>query len=67
MGNVRAVSTKLWGWVDIVHSEDDGGWYAHRWDRRDGEIHDLATRIFPNQTSVLKALKNPKLRWERYE
>ncbi len=64
MGNVIAVKTKLWGWIDLVHSEDDGGWYAHRWIRTSGEINDLATGIYATEARLRQALTDPSIVWE---
>ena len=60
---IRAVVDGKVEWVDIVHSPDDGGWYAMT--RRYSVTDDLASPIYETRRELLQSLNARTVTWTR--
>jgi hypothetical protein len=56
------------GCIDLVHSEDDGGWYAHEYDFTRADNATRVSRwIYPTKGALVRSLKRGKHPWGKWD
>lgn len=54
--------------IDLVHSPDDGGWYAQEYDfKRKDNATRASSKIYPDRDALIRALKSGKHRWAKWD
>ena len=56
------------GCIDLVQSDDDGGWYAHQYDfTREDNATRISATIYPTKIALVRALDSDSHRWQRWD
>lgn len=54
--------------IDLVQSEDDGGWYAHEYDfAREDNYTRMSDTVYPTREDLLRALESGTHRWGKWD
>ena len=64
----HASKNEALGCIDIVESEDDGGWYAMEYDftRKDNATR-VSRGVYPTKIALIRALDEKRHRWDRWD
>jgi hypothetical protein len=58
---------KAVGCIDLVESDDDGGWYAHQYDfRRADNATRTSRKIYRTRSELVRALDTGKHLWKAW-
>jgi len=58
MQKPQLMQTQLQGWIDLVYSEDEQGWYGQR------HIDDKTTDLYPSIKALKKAIIEDKAKFD---
>lgn len=56
------------GCIDLVHSPDDGGWYAQEYDfKSENNATRTSSKIYPSKFDLTAALAAKTHRWKKWD